>query len=168
MIDPMPFIRSYVPGRLRLRHPGLVGLSCEDMQALTLTVQSASGITGCVVNPKVGSLLLTWDTKKLTEQDLLGYLQFWAAFLPEEALGTKEEKAGHPDLSEKLLSCVRELSAGKGSRVKCLKVLERRLTALFGVATIASLLKGSSLHARIGVAFTVLLAWHIWKHKRAL
>ena len=62
MIDPTPFIRSYVPGRLRLRHPGLIGLEGETLEALTSTVKSAPGITGCTVNPKVGSLLLIWDT----------------------------------------------------------------------------------------------------------
>ena len=87
MIDPTPFIRSYVPGRLRLRHSSLIGLECDARGALTSAVKSVPGITACVVNPKVGSLFLTWDAEKLTKDDLLGYLQFWAAFSPEDAQG---------------------------------------------------------------------------------
>lgn len=79
------YIRSYVPGRLRLRHPGLKNLDAETMSLITSTVTSAAGITGCTINPEVGSLLLTWDRKALTEEDLLGYLSFWAAFIPGDA-----------------------------------------------------------------------------------
>ncbi len=79
------YIRSYVPGRLRLRHPGLKNLDVETMSLITSTVTSAAGITGCTINPEVGSLLLTWDRKALTEADLLGYLSFWAAFIPGDA-----------------------------------------------------------------------------------
>ncbi len=79
------YVRSYVPGRLRLRHPGLKNLDAETMSLITSTVTSAAGITGCTINPEVGSLLLTWDRKALTEEDLLGYLSFWAAFIPGDA-----------------------------------------------------------------------------------
>ena len=86
MIDPTPFIRSYVPGRLRLRHPGLIGLEGETLEALTSTVKSAPGITGCTVNPKVGSLLLTWDAEKLTQEDLLGTFSFGRLSCPKMRL----------------------------------------------------------------------------------
>lgn len=169
MIDPTPFIRSYVPGRLRLRHPGLIGLEGETLEALTSTVKSALGITGCTVNPKVGSLLLTWDAEKLTKDDLLGYLQFWAAFLPEDAQGGtshSEKQAPCGALTETILTRMQDILACKGSAAKCRRQMENRLTALFGVATMASLLKGASLHAQIGTVFAAMLVWHLWKRRR--
>lgn len=169
MIDPTPFIRSYVPGRLRLRHPGLIGLEGETLEALTSTVKSAPGITGCTVNPKVGSLLLTWDAEKLTKDDLLGYLQFWAAFLPEDAQGGtshSEKQAPCGALIETILTRMQDILACKGSAAKCRRQMENRLTALFGVATMASLLKGASLHAQIGTVFAAMLVWHLWKRRR--
>lgn len=88
MLDELKqYIRSYVPGRLRLRHPGLKGIDAETQKLIVETVTSAAGITGCTINPEVGSLLLTWDRHALTEEDLLGYLSFWAAFIPGDALG---------------------------------------------------------------------------------
>ena len=169
MIDPTPFIRSYVPGRLRLRCGALVGLDEATLGALTSTVKSAPGICDCVINPKVGSLLLTWDAKKLTEKDLLGYLQFWAAFLPEDALvceakrGTAKEPVAY---SDKILQGLEDLFFCKGSSFKRSRQLENRITAVFGVATLASLIKGASLHAQVGTAFTLMLAWHLWKRRR--
>ena len=162
MIDPTPFIRSYVPGRLRLRHPGLIGLEGETLEALTSTVKSAPGITGC-------SLLLTWDAEKLTQEDLLGYLQFWAAFLPEVALEAPshaKHRAMSGALTETILTRMQDILACKGSAAKCRRQMENRLTALFGVATMASLLKGASLHAQIGTVFAAMLVWHLWKRRR--
>lgn len=169
MIDPTPFIRSYVPGRLRLRHSSLIGLECDARGALTSAVKSVPGITACVVNPKVGSLLLTWDAAKLTKDDLLGYLQFWAAFLPEEAQGGtshSEKQAPCGALTETILTRMQDILACKGSAAKCRRQMENRLTALFGVATMASLLKGASLHAQIGTVFAAMLVWHLWKRRR--
>ena len=84
------YIRSYVPGRLRLRHPGLKGIDADTEKLIVETVTSASGITGCTINPEVGSLLLTWDRHALTEEDLLGYLSFWAAFIPPRSTPTQD------------------------------------------------------------------------------
>ena len=72
--DYKQYIRSFVPGRLRLRHPGLKGLDGETVATVVETVTAAEGITGCTINPRVGSLVLTWDAKRLTTDDLMGYL----------------------------------------------------------------------------------------------
>ncbi len=86
------YIRSYVPGRLRLRHPGLKGIDADTEKLIVETVTSAAGITGCTINPEVGSLLLTWDRHALTEEDLLGCLSFWAAFIPGMPSGKRRRK----------------------------------------------------------------------------
>lgn len=99
------YIRSYVPGRLRLRHPGLKGIDADTEKLIVETVTSASGIAGCTINPEVGSLLLTWDRHALTEEDLLGYLSFWAAFIPGDALGETTEEASAEDEDEAAQPC---------------------------------------------------------------
>ena len=101
MLDELKqYIRSYVPGRLRLRHPGLKGIDADTEKLIVETVTSASGITGCTINPEVGSLLLTWDRHSLTEEDLLGYLSFWAAFIPGDALGETTAETSAEDADE--------------------------------------------------------------------
>ena len=112
---------------------------------------------------------MTWDAAKLTKDDLLGYLQFWAAFLPEDAQGGtshSEKQAPCGALTETILTRMQDILACKGSAAKCRRQMENRLTALFGVATMASLLKGASLHAQIGTVFAAMLVWHLWKRRR--
>ncbi len=110
------YIRSYVPGRLRLRHPGLKNLDAETMSLITSTVTSAAGITGCTINPEVGSLLLTWDRKALTEEDLLGYLSFWAAFIPGDAVDGEAVELTDETLEE--TSVATRFADGKASGCK--------------------------------------------------
>ena len=112
---------------------------------------------------------MTWDAEKLTQEDLLGYLQFWAAFLPEDALEAPshaKHRAMSGALTETILTRMQDILACKGSAAKCRRQMENRLTALFGVATMASLLKGASLHAQIGTVFAAMLVWHLWKRRR--
>ena len=110
------YVRSYVPGRLRLRHPGLKNLDAETMSFITSTVTSAAGITGCAINPEVGSLLLTWDRKALTEEDLMGYLSFWAAFIPEDAVNA--EPVGLADKALEETSVTKRLADGRAAGCK--------------------------------------------------
>ena len=119
MLDELKqYIRSYVPGRLRLRHPGLKGIDAETQKLIVETVTSAAGITGCSINPEVGSLLLTWDRHALTEEDLLGYLSFWAAFIPGDALGETtaedtEENAGETETQPCTCPVAAKVAEGK-------------------------------------------------------
>ena len=48
--DYKQYIRSFVPGRLRLRHLGLKGLDGETVATVVETVTAAEGITGCTIN----------------------------------------------------------------------------------------------------------------------
>lgn len=54
-------IRSLVPGRLRLRHECLAGLTDEYAVMLEAWLRGKAGVTDVVINRRVGSLLLTWD-----------------------------------------------------------------------------------------------------------
>lgn len=57
----MSSVRSFVPGRLRLRHPALTALSDDLAEGLVAWLKTKPGMTEVALNPRVGSLLLCWD-----------------------------------------------------------------------------------------------------------
>lgn len=59
-------VRSFCPGRLRLRLPLLRGASDEFVGMIRDALTAKEGVTGVDVNPRVGSLLLTWNPAVLT------------------------------------------------------------------------------------------------------
>lgn len=54
-------VRSFVPGRLRLRHPALSELSDEFAEGLVAWFKTKPGMKDVTLNRRVGSLLLLWD-----------------------------------------------------------------------------------------------------------
>lgn len=82
-------VRSLTRGRARLRHPILQGISADDARAFEETVSSMPGVTGAKVNPRIGSLLVTWNEEETSAEALLAAAAF---FLPD--LPTEEEAAG--------------------------------------------------------------------------
>lgn len=54
-------VRSFIPGRLRLRHPALTALSDDLAEGLVTWLKTKPGMTEVALNPRVGSLLLCWD-----------------------------------------------------------------------------------------------------------
>ena len=81
MLDPKEFVRSICHGRARIRHASLRGLSPEEGESLTTMIAGFDGITSVKLNPRVGSLLVTWDETKTNAESLLAAAQF---FLPDE------------------------------------------------------------------------------------
>ena len=81
MLDPKEFVRSICHGRARIRHASLRGLSPEEVESLTTMIAGFDGITSVKLNPRVGSLLVTWDVTKTNAESLLAAAQF---FLPDE------------------------------------------------------------------------------------
>ena len=81
MLDPKEFVRSICHGRARIRHASLCGLSPEEVESLTTMIAGFDGITSVKLNPRVGSLLVTWDETKRNAESLLAAAQF---FLPDE------------------------------------------------------------------------------------
>ena len=189
------YVRSYVPGRLRLRHSALVGLDSETVKAITSTITSAEGITECTINPAVGSLLLLWDTKKITEETLAGYFAFWMALLPagmEETVAeenqnvvdakhtlAKELYKGNLLLEDAVtrgkslsafaldkLSAVLAPDQKKSARRR--RVTQNRLMFLTCVASIGAIALGSKAHTALGLGFLSLLAVHLKQHKTVL
>lgn len=72
-------VRSLTPGRARLRHEALRGLAADEVESLVETVRSMDGITGVTINPRVGSLLVTWDTERVDAQTLLEAAEWFLA-----------------------------------------------------------------------------------------
>lgn len=54
-------VRSFVPGRLRLRHPALAELSDDLAEGLVAWLKTKPGMREVTLNRRVGSLLLLWD-----------------------------------------------------------------------------------------------------------
>ena len=191
------YVRSYVPGRLRLRHPALVGLDFETVKAITSTITSAEGITACTINPEVGSLLLLWDTKKITEETLAGYFAFWMALLPEgidEADAEEKENQNVVDAKHTLAkglykgNLLLEDAVTRGKSLSTLsldklsavlapdqkksarrrRVTQNRLMLLTCAASIGAIALGSKAHTALGLGFLSLLAVHLKQHKTVL
>lgn len=57
-------VRSFVPGRLRLRHPALTALSDDLAEGLVAWLRTKPGMTEVTLNPRVGSLLLRWNEEE--------------------------------------------------------------------------------------------------------
>ena len=98
MLDPKEFVRSICHGRARIRHASLRGLSPEEVESLTTMIAGFDGITSVKLNPRVGSLLVTWDETKTNAESLLAAAQF---FLPDEPAAEEAAEVfeGAQDLS---------------------------------------------------------------------
>ena len=57
-------VRSLTRGRARIRHERLRGLDNETCTNIESFLLGLEGVTGCALNPRVGSLLVTWDETK--------------------------------------------------------------------------------------------------------
>ncbi len=183
-------IRSYYPGRLRLRHEALKGLDKETQELICSTVKAADGITDCVINPVTGSLLLTWNPKVLTEEALLNYFSFWEAFLPEGVVSLEEKKKvavpfgkAHifaksfaettikdaEELTVKGLDLLAPLVApdqGKSARKR--RVTQNRLMLLSLMTCVGGAWVSKSAHTALGLVFASLLAVHLYQHRRVI
>lgn len=183
-------IRSYFPGRLRLRHEALKGLDKETEELITSTVKAAEGITDCVINPTTGSLLLTWNPKVLTEETLLNYFSFWEAFLPEGVVESQvpgkapcafcnalsKAKAltdtalvDAEKLSVKGLDLLAPIVAPdqmKSARKR--RVTQNRLMLLSLLTCVGGAWVSKSAHTALGVVFGSLLAVHLYQHRRVI
>ncbi len=183
-------IRSYFPGRLRLRHEALKGLDKETEELITSTVKAADGITDCVINPVTGSLLLTWNPKALTEETLLSYFSFWEAFLPEGVVKSQAKKKSPcafcdalskvKTLTDTALENAEKLSVKgldllapivapdqmKSARKR--RVTQNRLMLISLATCVGGAWVSKSTHTALGLVFGSLLAVHFYQHRRVI
>ena len=57
-------VRSSLPGRLRLRLPQLVSIDSDSALLITQWIESHGESIAVSLNPRVGSLLITWDPNR--------------------------------------------------------------------------------------------------------
>lgn len=77
-------VRSLIPGRVRLRHPALYRISAENAGQIEGLIGFIEGVTGVTVNPRVASLLITWDEEKISGEELLTTIESYAAAFAEQ------------------------------------------------------------------------------------
>lgn len=190
-------VRSLTPGRARLRHEALRGLAIDEVESLVETVRNMDGITGVTINPRVGSLLVTWDTEKTDARTLLEAAEWFLA--SREALASTEAAEASCDAAcETSCGCFSALKAGaemldrvehliepaggrildglspflapdvkKGGRAR--RVAQNRLMLAGFAGSLAALaVRGTAAHVVLGSVFTALLAVHLWQHRRVL
>lgn len=196
MADIRDCVRSLLPGRARLRHPMLHGLEAESCREVAGMLETIPGVTGVSINPRVGSLLITWNEAETLLETVEGYAAiFFAA-------GAEDEAGAAAPADEKETSCTacraveraaeavgsvlgRIESAGVGTfgaaartlmpetsrrnPKRAARILQNR-TMLGALAlSIGALgVRQTGLHLWAGVAFMALLALHLQQHRRVL
>ena len=81
----LKYVRSFVDGRVRIRHPalrheGVLRLAREQMGSIT-GVQSVEG------NSLSGSILITYDSKTIPRDQLFAVGEAWARYLDAVSKG---------------------------------------------------------------------------------
>ena len=175
MLDPKEFVRSICHGRARIRHASLRGLSPEEVESLTTMIAGFDGITSVKLNPRVGSLLVTWDETKTNAESLLAAAQF---FLPDEPAAEEaaevfegaQDQDAQPEAAKAPCcagACLAEHPVKAGGRTR--RVTQNRLMAAGYALSLAGLaFRGAKAHLVFGAIFTVLLGVHLYQHRRVL
>ncbi len=171
------YVRSYIPGRMRIRHPGLVDLKGEDQAAISEYLKGIEGVLAVQFNPVVGSMLLCWDPAKISEEGISGYAEFFAGMIPEPApkaalpmgkdlVHAKKqiEKTG-VDIADKIAKyVVPGVKSGKRAR----RIAHNRIMLAMLGTSVGSLCLKSSIHAAFGWGFAILLGYHLYQHRKVL
>ena len=103
MADIRDCVRRLLPGRARLRHPMLHGLEAESCREVAGMLETIPGVTGVSINPRVGSLLITWNEAETTAETLLETVEGYAAIF--FAAGAEDEAGAAAPADEKETSC---------------------------------------------------------------
>ncbi len=148
------YVVSFVDGRVRLRHDALKN---PDVAAMAEAAAGGiDGVTGAVVNPVTGSMLVFYDPEKLSREELAALAREWAVLLPEEKAAKKNGRS--PECG-----CVSALLGKKAVRLVDRALLISLLVSLAGAAA-----GMGTLHRAAGAAFALASVQHVAAHRRAL
>ncbi len=88
----LKYVRSFVDGRVRIRHPAL---RREDVLHTALQeIQAISGVQSVEGNSTSGSVLITYDSERIPRERLFAVGEAWALYLDAVNNG-KEAKIPH-------------------------------------------------------------------------
>lgn len=109
-------VRSLTRGRARLRHEKLQGLDAETIANVESFLMGLEGVTGAQINPRVGSLLLTWDPAATSAEALLESAGFFLAFLGDDEANADEAPASEKKPAEEKAAAACEVACAAASR----------------------------------------------------
>ncbi len=158
-------IRSCVPGRVRVRHEALKNLAAGEIEALRQTISAVDGVQSVRVNPRTGSLLLYWDVRKISDEELLGLAQWLLAGLRAPAVQRPCERSQQ---ERRLDALARMLVPGVSNIKRARRMAKNRVMLGLGAASVASLAFSRRLHGVLGWAFALMTALHANDHRRVL
>lgn len=143
---------SFVDGRVRLRHPALK--SAETSGMISAVVGGVDGVIEVRSNPVTGSLLIFYDTERLSREKLLELAEQGTALLPAE-----------PECRRESLSrtCARALLSRRATRLVDRALFVSLLCSLAGAAT-----GMGAVHRITGAVFAVASLQHMAAHRKAL
>lgn len=130
----MQAISSSVPGRLRIRH---AALRLPEAARLVSTLAALPGVAAVQHNPRVGSLLLTYDVARLPEADLLSMLSRHAAAFADRV---SEDGTCHP------------VSPG---------MITASLAGTLGLTVLGAIVGRKRLHVTAGLLFLASVGGHV-------
>jgi len=161
-------ITSFVDGRVRLRHPALKDGATAEL--VSSVVGGVEGILAVQANPVTGSLLIYYDTEKLSREQLLELAEQGAAFVPgmnESAVPTEGRAEMPSGRACKACAPVDEL-LGFLTRRSTTKFIDRAMLVSL-IASLAALPLGSrTVHTAAGGVFVSGLLQHLLAHRKAL
>ena len=138
MADIRDCVRSLLPGRARLRHPMLFGLDAESCREVCGMLETVDGVTGASINPRTGSLLITWNEAETSAETLLETVEGFAAFFFADQGG--EPPAAEDCAADDANGCGCDCTAARalrraGDAAQCtLDKVESAGTSAFGAA----------------------------------
>jgi hypothetical protein len=147
-------IASSIPGRLRLRAPGL--RNPARLESLHAAIAKWSGVLAVETNPKAGSLLVRYDVRHLERTRI----EARAATAAAKVLGTHATKVGAGG------TAADARHHGGTPRVKANRWAKRGMLASLTVSLLLAAAGTKRWHALAGVAFMHALAVHLWAHRR--
>ena len=93
-------LRSLTRGRARIRHEKLRGIDDETRADVESLLLGFEGVTSARINPRVGSLLVTWDEAATSAESLLQSAGFFLAFLGDDEANADEAPASEKKPAE--------------------------------------------------------------------
>lgn len=140
---------SFIDGRARLRHPALKDSATAD--AVAAVVGGVDGVTEARVNPVTGSLLVYYDTERLSRERLLDLARQGFALLPDDRPEARPFGGLRAALSPKVTRRV--------DRVLLCSLLCSLAAAATGMGAV---------HRITGAVFAAASLQHVAAHRKAL